>query len=51
MRAELLEQGGPELWAQFMDELRHVHLGTGAEPVAPTVSTRLQQAYAAVVAG
>jgi hypothetical protein len=23
VRAELLEQGGPALWQEFMDELRH----------------------------
>jgi hypothetical protein len=27
IRAELLEAGGPELWDQFMDELREHHLG------------------------
>lgn len=27
VRAELLEEGGPELWDAFMDELRHLHLG------------------------
>jgi hypothetical protein len=27
VRAELLERGGPELWEQFMDELRAEHLG------------------------
>lgn len=30
IRAELLEQGGPLLWAAFMDELRHIHLGAPA---------------------
>jgi DNA-binding HxlR family transcriptional regulator len=25
--AEVLEDGGPALWEDFMDELRHVHLG------------------------
>jgi HxlR-like helix-turn-helix len=28
VRAELLEQGGPALWQQFMDELRREHLGS-----------------------
>ena len=28
IRAELLEQGGPRLWAEFMEELRAIHLGT-----------------------
>lgn len=45
VRAELLEHGGPQLWAEFMDELRHRHLGTGPEPGHPSVSERLQQAY------
>ncbi|MGW1681476.1 winged helix-turn-helix transcriptional regulator [Saccharopolyspora sp. NPDC002376] len=27
IRAELLERGGPELWEEFMDELREQHLG------------------------
>jgi DNA-binding HxlR family transcriptional regulator len=26
-RAELLERGGPRLWADYMDELREIHLG------------------------
>lgn len=43
IRAELLEQGGPELWAAFMDELRHIHLG--APPPARRVSQELQAAY------
>lgn len=29
-RAIVLEQGGPALWADFMDELRHLHLGAPA---------------------
>ncbi|MBB4274255.1 DNA-binding HxlR family transcriptional regulator [Rhizobium mongolense] len=27
IRAQLLEKGGPELWEEFMDELRVLHLG------------------------
>ncbi|MEX0646035.1 MAG: helix-turn-helix domain-containing protein, partial [Parvularculaceae bacterium] len=27
IRAELLEKGGPKLWAEFMGELRETHLG------------------------
>lgn len=46
VRAELLEQGGPELWNDFMDELREVHLGIPLPPSdGPSVSERLQQAY------
>jgi DNA-binding HxlR family transcriptional regulator len=35
IRARLLEEGGPALWQQFMDELRVVHIQgrTVAEPV------------------
>ncbi|CAN7721024.1 winged helix-turn-helix transcriptional regulator [Mesorhizobium caraganae] len=51
IRAELLEKGGPPMWEQFMDELRHDHLGT---PVAaagrPSVRATLQAGYEAVVA-
>lgn len=32
IRAELLSEGGPSLWARFMDELREVHLHEGAFP-------------------
>ena len=34
VRAELLEQGGPALWHEFMDELRRTHLGAGS-PARP----------------
>ena len=48
IRAQLLEDGGPPLWAGFMDELRHLHLGTPLperhEPVLP----RLTAAYEAL---
>src|SRR5438067_2415195 len=27
IRAQLLQEGGPKLWAEFMDELRATHLG------------------------
>ena len=30
IRAHLLEDGGPKLWAEFMDELRETHLGVPA---------------------
>ena len=53
IRAELLEQGGPAMWADFMDELRERHLGVAApHPVAGKlpVGARLQAAYEAVVA-
>lgn len=48
IRAKLLDDGGPALWADFMDELRGLHLG---EPYdRPSVRTHLQTAYEAVVA-
>lgn len=43
VRAELLEQGGPTMWIAFMDELRHLHLGT-AKP-DHSVFAELQAAY------
>jgi hypothetical protein len=51
IRAEMLEKGGPDMWRQFMDELRHEHLGTGLAPdPATTVRARLQAGYEAAVA-
>ena len=51
IRAELLEKGGPAMWEQFMDELRHDHLGTPATaPGRPSVRATLQAGYEAVVA-
>jgi DNA-binding HxlR family transcriptional regulator len=53
IRARLLKEGGPKLWAAFMEELRETHLGVPcrrkAKPGA-SVSERLQAAYEAVVA-
>lgn len=48
VRAELLEKGGPALWAAFMDELRHLHLG--ARRPARSVFAELQVAYEKAVA-
>ena len=50
IRAELLEQGGPALWDQFMAELRHAHLGTPLPAGHQSVSARLQAAYDGVLA-
>lgn len=54
IRAELLEEGGPVMWAEFMDELREANLGPGARLRPPSpgagVGERLQAAYQAVVA-
>ena len=43
IRAQLLEEGGPEIWDAFMDELRALHLG--APRRGPSVFDRLQKAY------
>lgn len=48
IRAELLEQGGPELWEAFMVELRALHLG--APLPERSVFAELQAAYESVVA-
>ncbi len=53
IRAQLLDKGGPELWAEFMDELRASHLGQPRRlPPHPdgSVGERLQRAYRAVLA-
>lgn len=46
IRAQLLEEGGPALWDEFMDELRAIHLG--APRKGPSVLARLQAAFEAV---
>jgi DNA-binding HxlR family transcriptional regulator len=48
VRAQILEEGGPALWSEFMEELRHLHLG--APRPAESVFARLQSAYEAEVA-
>ena len=51
IRAQLLRDGGPKMWAEFMDELRETHLGIRRKRKAgPSVSERLRAAYEAVVA-
>jgi DNA-binding HxlR family transcriptional regulator len=54
IRAQLLEEGGPDLWMAFMQELRGLHLDgnvrcIGAPDAAPSVLERLDQAYQSVV--
>ncbi|MGD6747498.1 winged helix-turn-helix transcriptional regulator [Streptomyces sp. BH106] len=45
-RARLLEDGGPRLWEDLMDELREVHLGIPRpNPDQPRASELLQAAY------
>ena len=54
IRAQLLEEGGPAMWEEFMDELRETHLGRSSnrQPKSgrASVAARLQAAYEAVVA-
>ena len=49
VRAELLEQGGPELWDRFMDELRERNLGIPRPSGTRSVLAELQEAYDAAV--
>ena len=49
IRAELLEQGGPKLWRDFMAELRETHLGATRRPRGKSVAARLRAAYEAMV--
>lgn len=42
-RAIALEKGGPQMWSDFMDELRHLHLG--APTTARSVLAELDQAF------
>ncbi len=48
VRAELLAEGGREMWEQFMDELREIHLGT---PIPDTCSPSVRQRLAMALAG
>jgi DNA-binding HxlR family transcriptional regulator len=45
IRAELLENGGPQMWDEFMDELRELHLGTPRPAGSESVLGRLTAAY------
>ena len=47
IRAELLENGGPDMWDAFMQELRHLHLGAPAPQ--RSVFGELRSVYEAVV--
>ena len=48
VRAQLLEEGGPDLWDDFMEDLRTVHLG--APPRGGiSVQQRLTEAYETAV--
>jgi DNA-binding HxlR family transcriptional regulator len=51
VRAEVLHDGGPELWGDFMNELRARHLGVPAPDTGrASVGQRLDAAYAKAVA-
>lgn len=51
VRAELLVDGGPALWEDFMAELRSEHLGASLPPCGdPSASERLAAAYAEALA-
>lgn len=49
IRAQLLEEGGPQMWAAFMAELRSLHLG--AEAPDRSVIRELTDAYLAALSG
>ncbi|HEY7145747.1 MAG TPA: helix-turn-helix domain-containing protein [Streptosporangiaceae bacterium] len=51
IRAEILENGGPDLWDQFMDELRAQHLGIPRPAGARSVFDHLRAAYEEALAG
>jgi DNA-binding HxlR family transcriptional regulator len=48
VRAQILDDGGPQLWSEFMAELRHLHLG--APKPEGSIRARMQSAYEAAVA-
>jgi DNA-binding HxlR family transcriptional regulator len=50
IRARLLKEGGPRMWAALMDELRETHLGQPQRKrKGPSVGERLQRAYEQVL--
>src|SRR5918992_1379402 len=50
VRAELLRDGGPELVAAMIDELRELHLGVPRpDPDAPRASDQLRAAHEAAL--
>jgi DNA-binding HxlR family transcriptional regulator len=46
-RAQALEDGGPALWEEFMDELRHSHLDSATPVRSPSARERLNAAFLA----
>jgi DNA-binding HxlR family transcriptional regulator len=55
IRAELLAQGGPEMWDELMSELQEIHLGIPrprqSKSAGGSVVARLQEAYEQAIAG
>jgi DNA-binding HxlR family transcriptional regulator len=49
LAAQVLEDGGPPLWSEFMDELRHIHLAAPRPEVSALA--KIQLAYEAMMAG
>ena len=50
IRAKLLSDGGPTMWAELMDELREIRLGLKPKRrTGPSVGERLQAAYEKVM--
>ena len=50
VRAQILHEGGPALWEEYMNELRQHHLGTPVGNVgSPSVGERLNVAYSKAV--
>jgi DNA-binding HxlR family transcriptional regulator len=50
IRQQLMEEGGPSLWEDFMAELRFLHLGEPLPDGHESVLGRLQAAFECVVA-
>lgn len=50
IRQQLMEEGGPALWADFMTELRFLHLGVPLPAGHASVLGRLQAAFERVAA-
>ena len=48
IRAQLLEEGGPEMWSRLMDDLRSEHLGVRRKRKGPLVVQELQAAFDAL---
>lgn len=50
IRAQVLEEGGRQMWDRFMAELRAEHLGHPLPPSTTSVASELQDAYERAVA-